>query len=74
MFWCYEPPFSLGKNWRDILKDTSLTYFPIRHFNKDNSLYVNKEIYNEKGGCFLDMSEIKIKRPNSLIFDLIKTN
>ena len=69
-----QPPISLVSSWKEILKDTSLTYFPIRHFNVDNSLYVNKEIFSEKDGYFLDMTCIKIRRKNSLIFDLVKTN
>ena len=69
-----KPPISISKSWNEMLKGTSLKYFPIRHFNADNSLYVNKEIFSEKDGYFKDMTDIKIKRPNSLIFDLIKTN
>ena len=67
-----EPPSNLGKSWDQILKDTSLTYLPIRHFNADNSLYINEEILCENNGVFLDMPEAKMKRKNSLIFDLIK--
>ena len=69
-----KPPISISMSWNEILKGTSLKYFPIRHFNADNSLYVNNEIFSQKDCCFLDITEIKIKRPNSIIFDLIKTN
>ena len=71
-FGMHEPPINLGKSWEEILKDTQLTYFPIRHYNPDSSLYVNKDLYCEVKGVFLDEPQVKIKRKNSLIFDLVK--
>ena len=62
-----EPPINLGKSWDEILKDTRLTYLPIRHYNSDSSLYVNKDLFCEVNGVFLDMPQVKIKRKNSNI-------
>ena len=67
-----DPPIALGKSWDEILKNTHLTYLPIRHYDSDSSLYVNKDLFCEVNGVFLDMPQVKIKRKNSLIFDLVK--
>ena len=67
-----QPPANLGISWFEILKKTSLEFEPIRYYRPDSTLWINKEIMNEENGFFYDEPEIKIKRKDSLIFDLIK--
>ena len=73
-FGASKPPNNLGISWSEFLKNTSLKFLPIRYYNTNSSLWINKEIMNEVDGNFYDRPEIIIKRKDSLIFDLVKIN
>ena len=68
-----DPPPARTTSWDDQLAGTGLAYVPVRHYRRDGTLFIDETVLDEAGGRFRDEPSIPLRRPDSLIFDLVKT-
>ena len=67
-----NPPGELVTTWAEGLEISGLVYQPIKHYRRDGSLFVDESVLEQGSNIFADEQAVKMKRPDSLIFDLIK--
>lgn len=67
-----DPPVEILTLWHKGLHTSGLTYRPVRHYRRDGSLFVDRSVSDPAPTTFLDQPEVEVKRPDSLIFDLIR--
>jgi len=68
-----NPPEELVTLWGVGLGDSGLIYKPIKHYEENGSLFTDKSIWANNRCGFTDEPLIEVARPDSLIFDLVKT-
>ena len=68
-----SPPEELDTPWSVGLDDCGLLYKPVRHYKVDGSLITDRSILANGHSGFTDEPLIEVKRPDSLIFDLVKS-
>lgn len=62
-------------SWRDLLDPLGLNYHPIRHYGTDGALFQDGSVMGEDPGHpFVDRPEIRLLRPDSLVFDIVWKN
>ena len=72
LFGISYPPKDNLITWEEILDQNKMKLRLIMFYDKLNNLKIDENIYDSKLNRFKDIKEINMKRPNSLIFDLVK--
>lgn len=73
-FGAINPPVGLTTLWVDGLQESGLVYEAVRHYQANGELFVNESIIadHQMLRVFVDEPLIEIRRPDSLIFDLVR--
>jgi len=74
VFGCESPP-NQWKSWDELLGPIGLSYVPVRHFDAQGALFVDDSVLSEGSTTpFADRPEVLVRRPDSLIFDIVIAN
>ena len=74
VFGAKDPPSEIQTKWESVTTPHDLRYESVRHYEKDGTLRVNDAIMpSVEQNPFSDHPEVVLARPDSLIFDLVKT-
>ena len=61
-------------SWESVTEPAGLEYVPVRHYGRDGELLVDDSVVvSEEEHPFADRPEVVLLRPDSLIFDLVKS-